>query len=664
MNKLGAIALSSDIFEKANIGLWAFELDEGSAPRMYADDTMLKLIGLDHQISPEETYHAWYDYIDPEHYDEVAASVEKMTAGIHAEVQYSWHHPDGTVWTVRCGGVRNYAYTKGIRIEGTHQNVTDIAHFEKETIKKLSTVVEALSEDFGYVSHINPKTKEVTTYREEPDIIALLSGWNQADSYEKRVNVIGNELVHPDDRELFVQKSALSRLMDKLLQTPVYYFYFRILNRGKTVYYQAKHVLVDIGGEKSVVMGYRSVDAETRQQMAYQEELSEAKEKADAANRAKTSFLFNMSHDIRTPMNAIIGFTEMAQKHMDDPERVEECLTKVHSSSKHLLSLINDVLDMARIESGKVSLDEKVINLAEAVKPIIAIAGENAKERGIEFLCHSGSQQGDAYVYADELKLNQIALNIISNAVKYTNPGGRVEMSSTRVECGDPDRLVFDLSIQDNGIGMSEEFLAKVFEPFERSSSSTKSGVQGTGLGMAITKELVDMMGGKIWIESKLGEGTKVTVRFDFRKAEAPVSAEAPEEAGAAADILKGRKILLVEDNELNREIATDILSEEGMLVDTAEDGDIAVEKMRTAQSGQYDLILMDIQMPRMNGYDATRAIRALGTEAAGIPIVAMTANAFEEDKQNAIAAGMNAHVAKPINIPELISTLSNLIGR
>ncbi len=657
-SKMGAIPLSGDILEKAHIGLWAFELDEGSEPRMYADNAMLKLIGLDHQIPPEETYHAWYDHIDPGHYEEVSEAVEKMAAGIHAEVQYPWHHPNGTVWTVRCGGVRNFAYTKGIRIEGIHQNVTDIAHFEKETIKKLNTVVEALSEDFGYVLHINPKTKEETVYRKDPNIIVLMSGWNQADSYEKRIELIRNEIVHPDDRELFSENSDLSKIAEELSQVPVYYFNFRIVNKGKIEYYQAKHVLVDIGGEKSIVMGYRSVDAQTRQQMAYQAELSEAKEKADAANKAKTAFLFNMSHDIRTPMNAIIGFTEMAQKHRNEPETLDNCLEKVSSSSRHLLSLINDVLDMARIESGKMQVEEQVINIREASKPAMAIAYENANGRNITLTLHSGPV-GDNYIYGDPLKISQIALNIMSNSIKYTNPGGKVDVRVDEVPCDDPERLICDLIVEDTGIGMSEEFLTKVFDPFERSANSTKTGVQGTGLGMAITKELVEKMGGKIWVESKLGVGTKVTVRFNFRRAEAAVSSEINEDETSAAD-LKRKKILLVEDNELNREIAVDILTEEGVIVDSAEDGDIAVEKMRTAAEGQYDLILMDVQMPRMNGYEATKAIRSLSNKGiSGIPIIAMTANAFEEDKQDALKAGMNAHIAKPIDTDELKKVIS-----
>ena len=799
--KLGTIALDRDILTKANIGLWAFELDEGSAPRMYVDDAMLKLIGLDHQVAPEETYHAWYDHIDPEHYDEVSEAVEKMTAGIHAEVQYPWHHPNGDIWIVRCGGVRNYAYTKGIRIEGTHQNVTALTHYEKKSLTDLlasladnflqiyfldpysgsfssyagnafdgdedrdyskvnfyqdvadrsgsivhphdkpiidkmysqenlisvlesgkstdfvirwptgngdecvymknrlvpfededgtrklvigvldvtseelakkqlretNALVEALSSEYHSLGLINGRTNQIRLLRQS-DIKTLKSGvqqiLNQPDftiSLPKYVNTS----VYEEDREHVLKEASLNAIRENTPDSGVYAVtYRRYDTEGNIRYHQMCFAKAETApGKIDYIYGFRDVDSIVREQMEQQRLLEDAREKAEAANRAKTAFLFNMSHDIRTPMNAIIGFTDMAQKHIDDPERVNNCLEKVSSSSKHLLSLINDVLDMARIESGKLQIEEQIINIREASKPAMAIAYENAKARDITLTLHSGPV-GNEYVYGDPLKISQIALNIMSNAIKYTNPGGKVDVRVDGVPCDDPDRLICDLIIEDNGIGMSEEFLQKVFDPFERSANSTKTGIQGTGLGMSITKELVEQMGGQIWLESKPGVGTKVTVRFNFKRAAAEeIQADSDMKVFSAVN-LKGKKILLVEDNELNREIAEDILTEGGIIVDTAEDGDIAVEMMQASKEGQYDLILMDIQMPRMNGYEATRAIRSLPNEKiASVPIIAMTANAFDEDKQNALNAGMNGHLAKPIDVPKLMRLLSEILG-
>ena len=798
--KLGTIALDRDILTKANIGLWAFELDEGSAPRMYADDAMLKLIGLDHQISPEETYHAWYDHIDPEHYGEVGEAVEKMIAGIHAEVQYPWHHPNGTVWTVRCGGVRNFAYTKGVRIEGTHQNVTAMTHYEK---RNLTDLLASLADNFLQVYFLDPYTGKFSSYAGNAFDGDEDRDYSQIDFYQDVADRSGS-IVHPDDkplidkmysrenltcvlesgqptefiirwptgngdecvymknrlvpfedddgtkklvigvldvtseelskkqiaennalvealsseyhslglidgktnrtrmirqsdmktlqsgvetirtnpdffaalpqyvntsvfeedRERVLEEASLEKVKQNTPDAGVYAVtYRRYDSSGNIGYHQMCFAKAETApGKTDYIYGFRDVDSIVREQMEQQRLLEEARERAEAANRAKTSFLFNMSHDIRTPMNAIIGFTEMAQKHIAEPEKVENCLTKVSSSSKHLLSLINDVLDMARIESGKMQIEEAIINIREASEPTMAIVFETAKERDIALTFCVGSV-GDEYVYADALKINQIALNIMSNAIKYTNPGGKVDISVIEVPDDDPENLVCDLIVADTGIGMSEEFLAKVFEPFERSASSTKSGIQGTGLGMAITKELVERMGGQIWVESKLGVGTKVTVRFRFRRAAAAdIHSEADMKKLSNVD-LRGKKILLVEDNELNREIAEDMLAEEGMIVDTAEDGDVAVEKVRHAKKGQYDLILMDVQMPKMNGYDAARAIRKLPDPyASGIPIIAMTANAFEEDKQDAFAAGMNGHLAKPVDIEKLKSMLGEFL--
>lgn len=369
-----------------------------------------------------------------------------------------------------------------------------------------------------------------------------------------------------------------------------------------------------------------------------------------------------MSHDIRTPMNAILGFTDIAQKHIDDKNRVEDSLEKVRASGEHLLSLINDVLDMSRVESGKVSIEVEPLCIDTANDNLYSLMNGSAETKNILFTADIDESVTHRWIYADRLQLMRVFTNIISNSVKYTEPGGKINLLAEELPCDKEGYARFRYTVTDTGIGMSEEYLEHVFDPFSRAESATKSGVIGTGLGMSITKNLVEIMGGTIAIESEVGAGTKVTLELEFRIAEPvdPVS-EIPEDIEFN---LEGKKILLVEDNELNREIATEILEEEGIIVDTAEDGDVAVEKMRSAVPGQYDLILMDVQMPRMDGYDATRAIRALPDEyAANIPIIAMTANAFDEDRKNALEAGMNGHLAKPVDVSRLLRTLGDVMG-
>ena len=526
-----------------------------------------------------------------------------------------------------------------------------------------------------------------------------------------------------------------------------------------------------------------------------QRELETALAQAQRANRAKTAFLNNMSHDIRTPMNAIIGFTTLAASHIDNTETVRDYLKKILTSSNHLLSLINDVLDMSRIESGKVKIEEKACSLPSIMHDLKTIVQADVSAKRLEFFIDTLDVM-DEEICCDKLRLNQVLLNVLSNAMKFTKPGGTVSVRIVQ-KPGAPEGFGdYEFRIRDTGIGMSREFQMHIFEPFERERTSTVSGIQGTGLGMAITKNIVDMMHGTIAVESEEGKGTEFTISLRFRvrgkgrrsetvtafvgkralvadddyntcasltrmlssigmrsdwttsgkeavlrtqlameqgeefhayiidwlmpdlngietvrrirriigsdkpiiiltaydwsdveeeareagvtafcskpiflselrdtllttsgMAAAPKEAEADDTASFA-----GRKILLVEDNEINQEIAVTLLEEAGFVLDTASDGSLAVEKIKNAAPGQYDLILMDVQMPIMNGYEATREIRALDSPLHSIPIIAMTANAFEEDRQTAMAAGMNGHVGKPIEVDKLFGTLREIL--
>ena len=377
------------------------------------------------------------------------------------------------------------------------------------------------------------------------------------------------------------------------------------------------------------------------------------------ANLAKREFLFNMSHDIRTPMNAIIGFTALAQTHIDDRGQVEDYLKKISVSSQHLLSLINDVLDMSRIESGKVTLEAKPVHLPELVHELRDIVQAVVSEKDLSLTLDTVGVENED-VIADPLRLEQILINVLANAVKFTPDGGQISLWIVQKDTAPAGYADFEFHIKDNGIGMSEEFQKHIFEQFARERTSTVSKIQGTGLGMAITKSLVDMMGGRITVKSEQGKGSEFTISLRFPIGEAKTEQTPP---AAKASAFTGKKLLVVEDNELNLEIASTLLKEAGFEVDTAENGKIAVEKVEAASADRYNLILMDIQMPEMDGYEATRRIRALpDTKKAALPIVAMTANAFEDDRKNALRAGMNGHIAKPLDIPKLFQVLSELL--
>ena len=377
------------------------------------------------------------------------------------------------------------------------------------------------------------------------------------------------------------------------------------------------------------------------------------------ANLAKREFLFNMSHDIRTPMNAIIGFTALAQTHIDDRSQVEDYLKKISVSSQHLLSLINDVLDMSRIESGKVTLEAKPVHLPELVHELRDIVQAVVSKKDLSLTLDTVGVENEDII-ADPLRLEQILINVLANAVKFTPDGGQIGLWIVQKDTAPVGYADFEFHIKDNGIGMSEEFQKHIFEQFARERTSTVSKIQGTGLGMAITKSLVDMMGGRITVKSEQGKGSEFTISLRFPIGEAKTGQTPP---AAKASAFTGKKLLVVEDNELNLEIASTLLKEAGFEVDTAENGKIAVEKVEAASADRYDLILMDIQMPEMDGYEATRRIRALpDAEKAALPIVAMTANAFEDDRKNALHAGMNGHIAKPLDIQKLFQVLSELL--
>ncbi len=393
------------------------------------------------------------------------------------------------------------------------------------------------------------------------------------------------------------------------------------------------------------------------------EQTEREKIRAVEGSLAKSQFLFNMSHDIRTPMNAIIGYTNLAMKEAESGP-VHDYLEKIILSSQHLLNLINDILEMSRIESGKLELEFIPMDLCEMVEGIRDLFQEQMNQKKIDFQVHT-SQIQHRYVWCDKKNLSRVLLNVLSNAYKFTPEGGKITASVLETGSTDDGVASYEIRILDTGIGMSKEFAEKMFNAFERERTSTASGIDGTGLGLSITKSIVDLMGGTIEVLTAPGSGTEMIFRLKFRLAEKKdIPADPEEESREKAVSFEGKHVLLVEDNQINMEIARMILENMGFIVDTAENGQIALDHVKEASAGDLDLILMDIQMPVMDGYEATKAIRSLDDEdKASIPIVAMTANAFMEDVRGAEEAGMQGHIAKPIDVNRMIQTLTDVLN-
>lgn len=407
---------------------------------------------------------------------------------------------------------------------------------------------------------------------------------------------------------------------------------------------------------------YYQISSKKHREKQYAADLKKAAELAKSANEAKTRFLFNMSHDIRTPMNAIIGFSVLLEKNLQNEEKAKEYLGKICSSGNLLMTIINQILEIARIESGTIALQLKAEDINAVFHTVNTVFEEDIRKKNLQY-----SADLDVYhtfIFCDRVKLQEIMLNIISNAIKYTSDGHAVHVKIYEKDSENPRKARFIFTCEDTGIGMSEEYLPHIFEEFSREHTTTENKVAGTGLGLPIVKSMIELMGGSIQVESTQGVGTKFTVDISFDTAsEADVYRNQISEQPDILEKLEGKRILLAEDNDLNAEIAIELLAEQKIITDRAEDGAECLDKLEKADSGYYDMILMDIQMPVMDGYDAAARIRRMKDEKkASIPIVAMTANAFAEDRQKAISMGMNDHVAKPIDMNVLLPVIAKYI--
>ena len=412
-----------------------------------------------------------------------------------------------------------------------------------------------------------------------------------------------------------------------------------------------------------ISMYKRNNDMERKQQELEAKAKEEAllQQASQAANQAKTNFLFNMSHDIRTPMNAILGFAKIMEKELGEPEKLSKHLKKLQESGEYLLSIINNVLDMARIESGKVELNLETVDLEKGFNDFLEMFSEDLNRKNLHF--SKSLKISNRYVLADKQKLQQITANLLSNAIKYTPEGGKVFVGLQELSCTEEDSATYELIISDTGIGMTKEFQDHIFEAFTREHTSTENKIIGTGLGMAIVKHLIDLQGGSINLTSKPNQGTTFNVVLTYQLTEAPAE-EKVETADSTEFDFKGKRVLLAEDNDINAEIAVELLEDTGLVVERAQDGVVCLELLEKAEPGYYDLVLMDIQMPNMDGYMATKKIREMADpQKAGIPIIAMTANAFEEDKQRAYKCGMNGFAAKPIDLKALLATMKDILA-
>lgn len=393
----------------------------------------------------------------------------------------------------------------------------------------------------------------------------------------------------------------------------------------------------------------------------YTAQIEKAAEEARNANEAKTRFLFNMSHDIRTPMNAIVGFAGLLEKNIHDEKKSLGYIKKIQVSSDILLTIINQVLEMARIESGKAILNQKAVNIHDMVDALNTVFEDSLSKKSLEYQCNVNLQH--AYILCDKTKLEEVILNIVSNSIKYTNPHGKVTVIIEEQASMAENMADYKVIVEDTGIGMSEEFLPHIFEEFSREHTSTETKVAGTGLGLPIVKSLVELMGGTIQVESKVGEGTRFTIHISFRIAsEDQIIRKQERSISEITEKLKGKRILLAEDNELNAEIAETVLSDVGLEVIRVEDGIMCVAELQKKPDQYFDMILMDVQMPNMDGYTATKMIRNLNSPKSHIPIIAMTANAYDEDRRKARKSGMNGFLAKPLNVDEMMRELGKIL--
>lgn len=640
-----------EILRASRMGMWRVEMEEGKPPRFYADEVMDELLGIDREITPEERFVFHRSRIHPEDMRLFQEYSDKLTEA-RTEIVYRYIHPVSGEMFVRCGGARDTSVTEYVAVTGIHQDISETVRIEKEkeAERRLAELNDSLRKE---------KRRQDIYYKELLDIencgvlAYTMPGHKVIHMNAEALRMYGIESVEAAQRELgpllrqvYYPDSEVLNQLKKLRNEDDMVDYECIIGKGKAneCHALAKSKVVHIPtGERAVLTTFVDVSDMVM--------LKNALRRAEEGSRAKSSFLFAMSHDLRTPMNAIIGYAELMEAHWGEKEVTTNYLQKLKGASQFLLALIGNVLEIARIESGKETLNEAPWNLMKLEETLdILLDGEISRK---QLTVNRNVNIRHANVYCDALKIREIIMNLLSNAVKYTSEGGKIVLDIEEKPSALDGFMTLQIRVSDNGIGISKEYVPHIFDAFTRERSSSESGIIGTGLGLHIVKSFVDLMNGDISVESESGKGTCFTVEISCRKVPEEELQQQMEEQPENVS-LAGRRLLLAEDNGLNAEIAMTILQDAEAEVELAADGKIAVDMLKDAPVGYYDAVLMDIQMPNMNGYQATGAIRKLPDERAKIPIIAMTANAFEEDRQAALAAGMDDYVAKPVEISEL----------
>lgn len=536
-------------------------------------------------------------------------------------------------------------------------SVDEIIKKEQE-IELQREIIAGLGKEYFSVLVVDLDKDQVFSYRESEENGRIISDFcRECDNrWSKIIPSYAKVMVSDNTNGEFEKQLGLEALRS---QEKDYSMTYEFKSETGINYHQVRVAYVKKkDGTRMAVVGTRNIDSLIKKERMQEEKLKKAYDAAKSANKAKTEFLNNMSHDIRTPMNVILGYNQLMKSLLTEPKQLDY-QKKIEQSGKLLLSIINNVLDMARIESGNMKVDENFEIVGEVVDEILSTFSSEAEEKEIHL--SSSIQVTHKNILCDSTKIRKIYVNLVSNAIKYTPSGGNITITVEELPCEKEGYMKVKSEIKDTGIGMSKEYLPTLFEPFSREHNTTTGKVGGTGLGMAIVKKMVDLMGGSIEVESEPGKGTIFTFTLMHKIADKKYYSRKIETAESSDSVekLRGKHVLLAEDNNLNAEIAVAVLEKTGLVIDRVEDGIQCVSRIEQLPSETYDLILMDIQMPNMDGYKATQCIRHLNDKKkAEIPIIAMTANAFEEDKKRAIDAGMNGHIAKPIEIDKLVSEI------